>query len=91
MEWIIIVLLIAAALVPLIMWLSHSLQEKGVTAGETLNAKNQDEISTTAQQHHTNLDGLKTEGTKAIQSSEGLSGGGSGASFDNGEGGGSGE
>ena len=87
MEWIIIVLLIAAALVPLVIYLSHTMQEKARTAGDAANASSQEELDKLSTDHQARNTELQGEGAKAQTTSEGLSAKG-GASFDNsGEGG----
>lgn len=84
MEWIIIVLLIAAALVPLVIYLSHTMQEKARTAGDVVNAGSQEELDQVAIDHQGRNTELKGEGAKAQTTSEGLSAKG-GANFNNNE------
>lgn len=83
MEWIIIVLLIAVALVPLILWLSHIMQEKVDEGGGVLIAPGQSEISAEADKHQEKMQGLQKERQQAGTSSTKLSGDGSGANFEN--------
>ena len=82
MEWIIIVLLITAALVPLIMWLSHIAQEKGWTIGRILNGKGGvTEMEQIATEYKGGQETLAAEGETANNASSGLNSNNSGTSF----------
>ena len=74
MEYIVIALLIGAAVVALVMVLSGSLRNAGSSINKTINAKTVDEVQTISTDHNTARDGLNQQNTTANGAGDKLGG-----------------
>ncbi len=74
MEYIVIALLIGAAVVAIVMVLSGSLRNAGSSINKTINAKTVDEVQTISTDHNSGRDNLNQQNTTANEAGDKIGG-----------------